>query len=173
MASTRRSVLRLCGGTVAVLSAGCLQFTEELAGSGNVSEQTATPTPTPSAFERKYDRETREWMAGIPVDEVADRRGADSVTVTVGRNNEVGFDPPVVVIQVGTRVTWEAASGDGGHELAAADGAFDSGELVSGPGTIYEHTFDEEGTYRYSCKPHGGAGGKGIIDVETEGTGGN
>ncbi|MFB6137017.1 MAG: halocyanin domain-containing protein [Halobacteriaceae archaeon] len=95
-----------------------------------------------------------------------DRRGQDSVTVTVGAQGNGGpyaFDPPAVHVDPGTTVTWEW-SGNGGHDVAATDDSFAS-ELKRKEGYTFEHTFDSPGVTRYKCTPHAPMGMKGAVAV--------
>ncbi len=94
---------------------------------------------------------------------VEDMRGEDEVTVSVGADNGYAFDPPAVRVDPGTTVIWEWTGQGGGHNVVAESGAFDSGEPV-GSGT-FEHTFEEEVTETYFCRPHKGAGMKGAVVV--------
>jgi len=59
--------------------------------------------------------------------------------------------PAQTEIAVGTTVTW-TNSDPIAHTVTAADETFDSGILSVGQS--FSHTFDEEGTFDYSCMIH-------------------
>lgn len=62
-----------------------------------------------------------------------------------------------------TRCAGRAGEG-GAHDVVAEDGGFES-ELIEDEGTTFEHTFEETGTCRYICTPHGTTGMKGDVVV--------
>ena len=62
-----------------------------------------------------------------------------------------GYDPAALSIATGDTVVWEN-TGSTDHTVTAADGSFDSGTLA--PGETWEHTFDAEGEFEYTCTPH-------------------
>lgn len=86
-----------------------------------------------------------------------DEPDADGVTV---RAAERGFDPAEVQVEVGSTVTWEMAD-DEPHTVTGD--AFDSGVLP--PGETWSQSFDELGTYAYTCLVHPGM--EGTVEVVT------
>ena len=101
---------------------------------------------------------------------VDDRRGEDSVTVTVGANGNGGayaYGPTALWIDPGTTVTFEWTSNT--HNVAVEsqpDGAgWDGHEPVENSGFSFESTFETNGIYTYYCNPHLGLGMKGGIAV--------
>jgi len=100
---------------------------------------------------------------------IADRTDTDTATVTAGADGNGGqfaFDPPALKVSTGTTVRWDWTGDGGPHNIVSkGDGPLDS-ELVADEGSAYEHTFEETGTYLYSCKPHEGLGMRGAIVVE-------
>ena len=98
-------------------------------------------------------------------EQTVDVTGADSVTVDVGAGDGLSFGPAAVAVSTGTTVTW-AWTGEGGqHNVAGADGNFES-ETVGEEGHTFEHTFEESGAYTYACTPHQAVGMKGAVYVE-------
>lgn len=100
-------------------------------------------------------------------DSVADKTGASAVAVEVGAestNGPYAFAPPAIRIGTGTTVTWKWTGEGGSHNVAAQDGSFKS-ELSAEKGHTFEHTFDNSGTYKYSCEPHEAMGMKGVVVV--------
>jgi copper-containing nitrite reductase len=95
---------------------------------------------------------------------------------TVGMT-DMGFVPPAITVNVGTKVVWKNSSqvihnvvDDAGKALSRIDvklpsGAspFDSGLLQ--PGQSYARVFTEPGIYRYVCTLHEGSGMKGVVIV--------
>lgn len=82
-----------------------------------------------------------------------------SATVSLG---EHFFDPPLLVVRVGTTVTWRWL-GQQVHDVNARDGSFRSPLL--GPGGTFSFTFTGPGRYPYFCEPHQGDGMVGEVDV--------
>ncbi len=64
---------------------------------------------------------------------------------------DLAFTPADIEITVGTTVIW-TNSDTVPHTATAGDGAFDSGILD--PESSFEYTFDEPGTYAYTCLIH-------------------
>lgn len=94
-----------------------------------------------------------------------DWTGQDEVSVVTGYNS-LGYDPAAIAVSPGTTVTWEWNGEGGDHDVASQDdGPLDS-DLVSDAGHTYSYTFDETGTFIYSCSPHEAAGMKGAVHVE-------
>jgi len=60
------------------------------------------------------------------------------------------FDPQVLVVKVGTTVTWRNSSGT--HDVTARDGSFRSQPL----GDSFSYTFTRPGRYPYFCSNHAG-----------------
>ena len=60
------------------------------------------------------------------------------------------FVPGTVGISKGTTVTW--TNDDGFPHTVTSSGAFDSGNI--GPGKTYSYTFNQAGTFEYSCTNH-------------------
>ncbi len=151
---------------------------------------TATPTPTPTPTETSQQTPTatpQETPTATPagggtaeIDEylsdtdnydgsITDRTGQDGVSVAVGAEGNGGgfaFGPAAIGIETGTTVVWEWTGMGGLHNVVAEDGTFDSGDPVSDPGTTFEFTFTETGTWLYFCNPHKALGMKGAVVVE-------
>jgi halocyanin-like protein len=94
-----------------------------------------------------------------------DVTGADSVTVDVGAGDGLSFGAAAVAVSTGTTVTWEWTGEGGQHNVAGADGNFES-ETVGEEGHTFQHTFEESGVYTYACTPHQAVGMKGAVHVE-------
>jgi plastocyanin len=96
------------------------------------------------------------------------------VDVSVGSGGFV-FTPDTVTIRVGDTVRWTWASA--GHSVTSGDpctvdGQFCSPDdtncnqgVLSGTGTVYEHTFDQASTYNYFCFSHCALGMTGVVNV--------
>jgi plastocyanin len=85
--------------------------------------------------------------------------GSGETLVTVVDDS---FDPEIIVVPVGTTVTW-THRGKSPHSITADNGSFDSGRL--GPGGRYSFTFRQPGLHPYHCIYHGAAGGRGMAGV--------
>jgi len=97
-------------------------------------------------------------------DGTVDKRGEESVTITVGaggNGGEFAFAPAAVQVDPGTTLVWEWSGNGGSHDVAAEDGSFQS-ELTDESGFTFEHAV-EEGVFEYACTPHKPMGMRGIV----------
>ncbi|HEX8803091.1 MAG TPA: plastocyanin/azurin family copper-binding protein [Acidimicrobiales bacterium] len=94
----------------------------------------------------------------VPVDaDPADVRAIDNT-----------FDAPAIRVPAGTTVRW-TNRGRQDHDVVPATGeAWGVDPEGFHPGNVYEHAFDQPGTYRYYCTIHGTAdrGMVGTVVVE-------
>lgn len=100
---------------------------------------------------------------------VTDRTGSSVVTITVGaegNGGSFGFAPAVLKVTTGTTVKFEWTGDGGAHNVVFENAGIHSGEVTHEPGIHFQHTFEESGTYRYTCQPHRALGQKGAIIVE-------
>ena len=114
------------------------------------------------------DQNGRPAVSGVP-----SGRG-QIFDVAVGKGGDV-FVPDTVNISVGDTVRWTWA--EGGHSVTSgdpctADEQFCSPDdtncdqgILSNEGTVYEHTFDQAGTYNYFCFAHCAIGMTGVVNV--------
>jgi plastocyanin len=90
------------------------------------------------------------------------------VTAKVAVNGHT-FDPPEVHVKQGETVRWVWVAGSHNVVSGAActpDGTFTSGSSTQGPGSSFDHTFADKGTFAYYCDPHCGVGMTGKVVVE-------
>lgn len=102
------------------------------------------------------------------------------VTVAVGPEKRLRFEPEHVEVSVGDTVVWEFKSV--GHNVTSHPDASPKCENPEGAepftsyedeqhfainevGTTFEHTFDVAGEYVYVCTPHAGQGMVGSVTV--------
>jgi plastocyanin len=78
----------------------------------------------------------------------AERPSASSDSVEI---SDFAFSPDAIEVDAGTTVTWQNADPTA-HTVSARDGAFDSGTLD--PGSGFEATFAQPGTFAYFCQIH-------------------
>lgn len=95
--------------------------------------------------------------------------GAAGVTGASVAVNGHTFEPKEVRIKAGQAVKWTWVAGS--HNVVSGatctpDGKFTSGSSTLGPGSKFERTFAEPGTYSYYCDPHCGIGMTGKVIVE-------
>ena len=74
------------------------------------------------------------------------------------------FNPVDITIPVGSKVVW-TNDGQTSHTVTADDGSFTSGPLKNGD--VFEHVFDQAGTFLYHCEFHGGPNGQGMAAALT------
>lgn len=91
-----------------------------------------------------------------------DLRGKTAVDVVATGNQ---FQPPSIIIDAGTKVTWR--NGDAvAHNVKKSADAVDFGAPFGidsdkfGPGKTYSFTFTKPGTYLYQCTIHAGMTGQ-------------
>ncbi len=89
--------------------------------------------------------------SGTPVADGKDVTGAVAVAI-----QDFAFNPPTLTVPVGTTVTWSNLD-EVPHTATATGGVFDSGRLAPGDG--WSFTFDQPGTFDYSCTYHPGMTG--------------
>jgi plastocyanin len=77
-----------------------------------------------------------------------ERPSATSDSVEIA---DFAFLPRSIEVDAGTTVTWHNADPTA-HTVSARDGAFDSGTLD--PGSGFETTFAQPGTFAYFCQIH-------------------
>lgn len=159
--TTRRRLLKGIGVTgLALPLAGC-------SSSEGSSEETTT--------------ESNDETTEAGEDSSNDGSGATGdVTVAVGPEKRLRYDPEEVEIAVGDTVTWEFKSE--GHNVTSKPGASPKCENPEGAepfasyegndhfainevGTTFSHTFDVPGEYVYVCTPHAGQGMVGTVIV--------
>lgn len=107
-----------------------------------------------------------------PGDE-ADQASLEDVVVLEGDRVEVDaldntFNDQNIQVAAGTTVVWDN-KGRQDHDVVPVDeDGWGVSEQDFAPGDVYEHTFDEAGTYRYYCSLHGDmdAGMIGAVVVE-------
>jgi halocyanin-like protein len=109
-----------------------------------------------------------DWLSNVGnFDGIADERGSDEVSVSVGAQGNggaFGFGPAVVRVDPGTTVVWEWTGKGGSHNVAADAGGFES-PMQGNEGDTFEHTFDSAGVRRYVCVPHESMGMKAAVVV--------
>ena len=111
---------------------------------------------------------------GLPAVSGVPSGGGQIFDVAVGKGGDV-FVPDTVTIFVGGTVRWTWA--EDGHSVTSgdpctADEQFCSPDdtncdqgILSDVGTVYEHIFDQAGTYNYFCFAHCAIGMTGVINV--------
>ncbi|WP_331234005.1 halocyanin domain-containing protein [Natronorarus salvus] len=171
----RRSFTVAIGAGIAAGLAGCSAFIDEDELEGPPAElPQADPDaevgdddePGDAEFvedEPEYD----DWFDDVENYEgTLEMTGRDEVEVANGAGEQgLTFDPPAILVDPGTEVTWEWTGEGGSHDVTEVDGAFGS-DLAEEAGHTFSHTFEEEGTFRYVCSPHEGVGMKGAVVVE-------
>lgn len=101
--------------------------------------------------------------------EAVDETGSSEVTISVGGGEGLAFDPPAVLVDSGTTITWEWTGAGGGHNVVSAgDSAteFESGSAQAGGDITFSQTFDSAGNQLYYCGPHQAVGMYGAVIVE-------
>jgi plastocyanin len=113
------------------------------------------------------DQNGRTAVSGVPT-------GGQIFDVAVGKGGDV-FVPDTINISAGDTVRWTWA--EGGHSVSSGppcsvDSQFCSPDdtncpagVLSGQGTVYEHTFTEPGVYSYFCHAHCIIGMTGVVNV--------
>lgn len=117
----------------------------------------------------RSDAESRDfdgWLSSTTAyNGIVDRTGQSLVTVGVGGDDGLSFDPAAIRVDTGTTVRWEWTGGGSAHNVVAEYTSFESG-TYSEAGRTFERAFDTEGIVKYRCVPHEYAGMKAVILVE-------
>ena len=100
-----------------------------------LSSTTTTPTPEPIQPQR-----------------------TNEVTITGG---SFGFYPPVIIVPVGTTVTWTNIDVEEAHTVISDIRRFDRYLL---PNATFSYTFTQPGTYNYHCGIHEALVGTVIVE---------
>ncbi|QCC49230.1 halocyanin domain-containing protein [Halobellus limi] len=141
---------------------------------GGVAAAGATLGTAASGAQAQSAGDVDAWLEDTSnYDGVVDRTGSDAVTVEVGveaNQGAFGFGPAAIRVSPGTTVTWEWNGKGGSHNVVHTEGNFES-DLVESTDYTFEHTFESEGTYTYSCVPHETLGMKGAVVVDGSGGG--
>ena len=160
----RRTFLKASGATALfTLAAGCL---------GSDDDEPDAPTNgdddgDDGGDDAGDDYDFGDWFDNTDsYDGVEDHTGEDEVLVLNGTGAQgVMYDPPAIVVDPGTTVVWEWTGDGGSHDVVAEEGEFES-ELTGDEGFTFEHTFDDEGEFRYKCTAHDAMGQRGVVIVE-------
>lgn len=153
---TRRTFLRAVGGMVIATSlAGC-----------TAAEETAAEQPGDSEFVT-VEPDYGDWFDDVPnYERTLDWRGQSDVTVRTGTGSDgYEYDPPAILVDANTTVTWEWTGQGGMHTVTHTDGLFES-DYLGAEGDTFAYTFSDPGTYKYYCVPHQTMGQKGAIVIE-------
>jgi plastocyanin len=159
---TRRRLLKGIGASgLLVPVAGCS------GGDAGSADTTTEETTTEATTEEETTTATTTEESG-------------PVTVAVGPEKKLRYEPETVEIAVGEKVVWEFDSP--GHNVTSLPGASpkcknpDGAEpfasydgknhfAINEVGTTFEHTFEVPGEYVYVCAPHAGQGMVGTVIV--------
>ncbi len=87
--------------------------------------------------------------------------GNDSVTTSTVDMENTSYQPDSIEVEVGTEVTWVNQDGID-HTVTGENGQFDSRTIE--PGEEFTFTFDEPGTYEYSCTFHPSMEGEVLVN---------
>ena len=116
------------------------------------TKETYTPTLTPTATPKLTTTPTptvTPTPAATPILTVTPTPTEQpSVNVNITNFN---FVPTTVYVPIGKTVNW-INNDNVIHTITSVTGSFDSGSID--PGTTYSYTFNQTGTYEYSCTIH-------------------
>lgn len=132
-----------------------------------VTESPQSPTPTDTQG-GDHPTGTEENTATDTPDPATDMTGQDQISIAVGPDDSLIFDPEAVKISSDTTVTWMWDS-DGHNvipESQPESANWTGHESLEDSGFTYQHTFDTKGRYDYYCEPHKAAGMTGRLIVE-------
>ena len=88
--------------------------------------------------------------ANTPANTAGGNPSTSGNTVEVSLKN-LAFNPKEITIKAGTTVVW-TNNDSVDHNVTSDTGLFNSGTLA--PGDTFKFTFDQAGTYPYSCSFH-------------------
>lgn len=92
----------------------------------------------------------RVFLASLILAAVSLQAAADTVEISI---SDYQYQPAEITITVGTTVKWTNNEKRVSHSiLFLGPGGFESERFF--PGESWERTFDQPGTYAYTCGPH-------------------
>ena len=115
-------------------------------------KETYTPTPTPTPIPKLTTTPTPTATPAPTATPTltATPTPTEQPSVNVNITN-LNFVPTTVYVPIGKTVIW-TNNDDVIHTITSVTGSFDSGSID--PGTTYSYTFNQTGTYEYSCTIH-------------------
>lgn len=177
----RRTVLQSISATLAIGLAGCTGDESSPTDDSATRTPTAEPTsgsdtPPQTATATENDKATAttppsatESPAGTSTPRTT-ADASDAMTVIVGPDGDLRFEPKTFEIGVGATVRWVWESS--GHNVSPSkEGRPDDAswpgqdEQTYGSGHEYTYTFDVPGEYAYHCDPHRSLGMTGSFTV--------
>lgn len=168
---SRRTYLAALGAAGLASVAGCSAIS---GGTDATETSTGTASPDGQTDVKTIQKKTVPDFGGYLEEannydgKVVDATGKDAVTVKVGADKGLAFDPASVHVDNGATVQWKWTGKGAGHSVVAEDGTFNSGNPVQTTGIAFEYTFNEDGIYHYYCVVHKGQGMKGAVVVGTD-----
>jgi plastocyanin len=118
---------------------------------------TVTPIPTPTPTKETYTPTPTHIpkLTTTPTPTATPKLTAtptptEQPSVNVNITN-LNFVPTTVYVPIGKTVNW-INNDNVIHTVTSVTGSFDSGSID--PGTTYSYTFNQTGTYEYSCTIH-------------------
>ena len=110
------------------------------------TKETYTPTPTPTPIPKLTTTPTPTATPALTATPTPTEQPSVNVNIT-----NLNFVPTTVYVPIGKTVIW-TNNDDVIHTITSVTGSFDSGSID--PGTTYSYTFNQTGTYEYSCTIH-------------------
>jgi halocyanin-like protein len=156
---------------------GLLRAGAGVAAAGTVAGATGTASAQGSVYGGHFSN--TDNFGGM----TADATGNDEVIIKVGaagNGQNQAFNPPAVLVDPGTTITWEWTGNGGPHNVVhdpevdpnRSEAVFNSqgtaheGVAIAEQGTTFEHTFEDAGSFfPYVCTPHRSLGMKGVVVV--------
>ena len=114
---------------------------------------TVTPlaSATPVASATPQGSPTGDYLVEI-VPGAFSFQATDAADEFADTESPADYTPNVLMVPLGATVTWTNNDPGQIHTVTAVDGSFDSGFLSTGQ--TFSYTFDQPGTFEYSCLPH-------------------
>lgn len=113
------------------------------AGCQRYDQQDTQPETQPQEAVEDYDRTTQPDL-DMPEDEATEETAAREISM-----ENLSYNPSDISVNAGTTVTW--TNNDSTAHTVTSD-EFDSGNIAAGGS--FSYTFDEPGTYDYTCTYH-------------------
>ena len=127
---------------------------DDSTGQNDENSQTSQPEEQEQsqAADTSNELDPSNYTEGANVGDTLDATGQKEVAVSI---NDFIFNPTLIKIKKGTKVTW-TNEGNIGHTVTSSESSPMGGlasELLAN-GQSYSFTFDTAGTYTYYCSPH-------------------
>ena len=169
---SRRTVLGITSGAIAAGLAGCLTGSDRRERDSEHDEDADEQSDEEDGHDHSHGENAHSHASHG--EELEGPSAEAEVTMTTTESGD-HFEPHVVWVETGGRVSWRNESGSHSTtayhsendepQLAPDEAAAWDSDTLSEPGAAFDHAFETEGVYHYYCAPHEESGMIGSVIV--------